>query len=110
MGLVGYFTIRILKTKEEHVDLNTYNGHSYEHPKFGFVFLLSCLGLTGFPLTPTFIGEDIIFTHIHENQIALAFFTASSLIIDGIAAIRIYTRLFLGPHIKTNHESAFKSS
>ena len=110
MGLVGFMTIQKLKKKENHVDLNTFNGHSYEHPKYAFVFLLACLGLTGFPITPTFIGEDIIFSHIHENQIALAFFTASSLIIDGIAAIRIYARLFLGPHVKTNHESAFKSS
>lgn len=110
MGLIGYCTLKKLKASEDHVDLNTFNGHSYEHPKFAFVFLLSCLGLTGFPITPTFIGEDIIFTHIHENQIALAFFTSSSLIIDGIAAIRIYARVFLGPHVKTNHESAFKSS
>jgi NADH:ubiquinone oxidoreductase subunit 5 (subunit L)/multisubunit Na+/H+ antiporter MnhA subunit len=110
MGIVGFITIRKLKSIENHVDLNTFNGHSYEHPRFAFVFLLSCLGLTGFPITPTFIGEDIIFTHIHEDQIALAFFTASSLIIDGIAAIRIYARVFLGPHVKTNHESAFKSS
>ncbi len=110
MGLIGYLTIRKLKSTEDHVDLNTFNGHSYEHPKFAFVFLLACLGLTGFPITPTFIGEDIIFTHIHEGQIALAFFTASSLIIDGIAVIRIYARLFLGPHVKTNHESAYKSS
>lgn len=110
MGAIGFLTIRKLKSVEDHVNLNTFNGHSYEHPKIAFIFLLSCLGLTGFPITPTFIGEDIIFTHIHENQIALAFFTASSLIIDGIAAIRIYARVFLGPHIKTNHESAFKSS
>jgi NADH-quinone oxidoreductase subunit L len=110
MGAIGFFTIRKLKSTEDHVNLNTFNGHSYEHPKFAFVFLLSCLGLTGFPITPTFIGEDIIFTHIHENQIALAFFTASSLIIDGISAIRIYARVFLGPHIKTNHASAYKSS
>ncbi|MFN8116726.1 MAG: proton-conducting transporter membrane subunit [Bacteroidia bacterium] len=110
MGIVGYFTIKKLKSLEDHVDLNTFNGHSYEHPKFAFVFLLACLGLTGFPITPTFIGEDIIFTHIHENQIALAFFTASSLIIDGIAVIRIYARVFMGPHIKTYHESAYKSS
>ncbi len=110
MGLIGYFTIKKLKDKEEHVDLNTFNGHSYEHPKYAFMFLLACLGLTGFPITPTFIGEDIIFTHIHENQISLAFFTASSLIIDGIAVIRIYARVFLGPHVKTYHESAFKSS
>lgn len=110
MGIIGFFTIRKLKSIEDHVDLNTFNGHSYEHPKFAFVFLLSCLGLTGFPITPTFIGEDIIFTHIHEDQILLAFFTASSLIIDGISAIRIYARVFLGPHVKTNHESAYKSS
>lgn len=110
MGIVGYVTIRKLKSIEKHVDLNAFNGHSYEHPKFAFVFLLACLGLTGFPITPTFIGEDLIFSHIHENQIALAFFTASSLIIDGIAAIRIYSRVFLGPHIKTYHQSAYKSS
>ncbi|MDX2174671.1 MAG: proton-conducting transporter membrane subunit [Bacteroidota bacterium] len=110
MGAIGYLTIRKLKSTERHVDLNTFNGHSYEHPKFAFIFLLACLGLTGFPITPTFIGEDIIFTHIHEDQIALAFFTASSLIIDGISVIRIYARVFLGPHVKTNHASAYKSS
>ncbi|MBL7911922.1 MAG: hypothetical protein JNJ41_12765 [Bacteroidia bacterium] len=110
MGTVGHFTIKKLKAIETHVDLNQFNGHAYEHPKFAFVFLLSCLGLTGFPITPTFIGEDIIFTHIHEDQVALAFFTTSSLIIDGIAAIRIYARVFMGPHVKTYHESAFKSS
>lgn len=110
MGIIGFVIIQKLKTLENHVDLNQFNGHSYEHPKFAFVFLLACLGLTGFPITPTFIGEDIIFTHIHEDQVMLAFFTASSLIIDGIAAIRIYARVFLGPHVKTNHESAFKSS
>ena len=110
MGAVGFITIQKLKTIESSVDLNQFNGHSYEHPKFAFVFLLACLGLTGFPITPTFVGEDIIFTHIHEDQVMLAFFTSSSLIIDGIAAIRIYARVFLGPHIKTNHESAFKSS
>lgn len=110
MGAVGYVTIIKLKKTEMHVDLNQFNGHSYEHPKFAFVFLLACLGLTGFPITPTFIGEDIIFTHIHEHQVALAFFTSSSLIIDGIAAIRIYARVFMGPHIKTYHEAAYRSS
>lgn len=110
MGTIGYFTISKLRKIEDHVDLNQFNGHAYEHPKFALVFLLSCLGLTGFPITPTFIGEDVIFSHIHEDQFLLAFITASSLIIDGIAAIRIYSRVFLGPHIKSDHEKAFKSS
>jgi NADH:ubiquinone oxidoreductase subunit 4 (subunit M) len=66
--------------------------------------------VTGFPISPTFIGEDLIFIHIRENQFALAFFTAASFVIDGISAIRIYARVFLGPHIKTYHETPFKSS
>jgi NADH-quinone oxidoreductase subunit L len=110
MGGLGYIVITRLMKLETQVDLNQFNGHAYEHPKFALLFLLACLGLTGFPITPTFIGEDIIFTHIHQDQIALAFFTSSSLIIDGIAAIRIYAKVFLGPHIKTYHEAAYRSS
>jgi NADH-quinone oxidoreductase subunit L len=109
-GFIGLMCMRRLKSIETNVDLNQYNGHSYEHPKFAFIFLLACLGLTGFPISPTFIGEDLIFSHIREDQFLLAFFTASSVIIDGIAVVRIYSRVFLGPHVKTNHESAYKSS
>ncbi len=109
-GTVGYLCIRRLKLLEDAYDLNQFYGHAYEHPKIAFVFLLSCLGLTGFPITPTFIGEDVIFTHIHEDQAGLAFFTSLSFIISGIALIRIFSRVFLGPHIKTNHETAYRSS
>jgi NADH-quinone oxidoreductase subunit L len=38
MGIVGYITILKLKAVESHVDLNTFNGHSYEHPKFALCF------------------------------------------------------------------------
>jgi formate hydrogenlyase subunit 3/multisubunit Na+/H+ antiporter MnhD subunit len=71
---------------------------------------LACLGLAGFPITPTFIGLDLVFSHIHENQVVLAYATASSFILAGISLIRLYSRLFLGPHIKTYHETAYKSS
>jgi NADH:ubiquinone oxidoreductase subunit 5 (subunit L)/multisubunit Na+/H+ antiporter MnhA subunit len=109
-GVVGYFALLRLKKMEENVNLNQYLGHVYEHPKFAFFFLLAALGVTGFPITTTFIGEDLIFSHVESNQIVLAFFIASSFIVSGIAGIRIYTRLFLGPHIKTYHELPYKSS
>jgi formate hydrogenlyase subunit 3/multisubunit Na+/H+ antiporter MnhD subunit len=82
----------------------------YEHPKITAVFLLACLGLAGFPITPTFIGEDLLFSHIEEHQFALAALASLSFIIDGIALIRIYSRVFLGPHYKTYHEVAKRSS
>jgi NADH:ubiquinone oxidoreductase subunit 4 (subunit M) len=75
-----------------------------------FVFLIVSLGLAGFPITPTFIGEDLIFSHIHDHQFLLAFFNSMGYIMGGISIIRIYARLFLGPHIKTYHETPYKSS
>lgn len=110
LGAIGIACINRISKLEGHIDLNQFQGHSYEHPKIAITFLIACLGLTGFPISPTFIGEDLIFSHIHEDQVVLAFITSSSLIIDGIATIRIYSRIFLGPHVKTYHETAYKSS
>jgi formate hydrogenlyase subunit 3/multisubunit Na+/H+ antiporter MnhD subunit len=107
--LLGMYLLNRLR-REEWVSLDQFYGHSYEHPKLAILFLLCCLGLAGFPITPSFIGEDLIFSHIHYNQIGLAFFIALSLIINGLATIRIYARVFLGPHIKTYHEVAKRSS
>ncbi|MEN9290958.1 MAG: hypothetical protein RLZZ357_801 [Bacteroidota bacterium] len=106
---IGYFILTKLR-KREWVSLNNFSGHIYEYPKTGFVFLLICLSLAGFPITPSFVGEDLIFSHIHLSQVGLAFFTAFSLVINGLATMRIYARVFLGPHIKTYHQIAKRSS
>jgi len=109
-GLLGYFCLRRLKSLEGTIDLDQFHGHSFRHPKIALVFLLACLGVSGFPITPSFIGEDLIFTHIHEDQVLLAFFTSLSFIIDGLAIIRIYARVFLGPHVKSVYEMSYRSS
>jgi NADH-quinone oxidoreductase subunit L len=109
-GLLGYVCLLKIKKRERKIDLQQFHGHSYKHPKLAAVFLIACLGVSGFPISPTFLGEDLIFSHIHEDQIVLAFFTALSFIIDGIALIRIYARVFLGPHVKSQYEMAYRSS
>ena len=107
---VGLMVINYLRNREEWISLDQFYGHVYEHPKTAIIFFICCLGLAGFPITPSFVGEDLIFSHIHEDQIGLAFFTALSLVINGLATVRIYARVFLGPHIKTYHEVAKRSS
>jgi len=109
-GTIGYLCLRRLKRLEGNIDLDQFHGHAYKHPKIALVFLISCLGVTGFPISPTFIGEDIIFTHIHEDQAVLALFTSLSFILDGLAIIRIYARVFLGPNVKSIYEMAYRSS
>ncbi len=108
-GAGGWVILNWLK-KRETVNLDRFYGHVYEHPVAAFLFFVCCLALSGFPITPTFIGEDLIFSHIHENQVVLALFVALSFIIDGLAIIRIYARVFLGPHSKNYHSIAYRSS
>jgi NADH:ubiquinone oxidoreductase subunit 5 (subunit L)/multisubunit Na+/H+ antiporter MnhA subunit len=110
LGIVGYVCLQILRSLERDIDLNMFHGHATIYPGLAFIFLVACLGVAGFPITPTFIGEDLIFTHIHEDQILLASFVALSFIIDGLAIIRIYARVFLGPSVKSPYESAYRSS
>lgn len=106
----GYFCLRAMKKVEMNINLDRFRGHSYEHPVLAFLFLLCCLGLAGFPITPTFVGEDLLFSHIHEYQYVLASLVSLSFILNGIAIIRIFALIFLGPHSKTYHELAYKSS
>ncbi|HAC24775.1 MAG TPA: hypothetical protein DCE81_07640, partial [Cytophagales bacterium] len=109
-GLVGYYILYQIKQQEGTINLDQFHGYSHQHPKYGLAFLLACLGCMGFPISPTFVGEDLIFNHIHEDQIVLAFFTSLSFIVDGLAIVRIYARVFLGPHAKSVYEMAYRSS
>ena len=101
-GVIGYLFLRKLARKET-FDLSDFYGFSYEHKWLSFGFLIACLALSGFPITTTFLGEDLLFTHIHENQILLASLVSLNFVIVGIALMRMYSRIFLGPHKKSHH-------
>ncbi len=109
-GLLGSAAIARLRKIEGKVSLDHFQGYSYAHPKIALFFLLCCLGLTGFPISPTFVGEDLVFTHIHEDQLVLAALASISFIVDGLSIVRIYARIFLGPHVNSIHEMAHRSS
>lgn len=109
-GILGYVILLWIEGKEKGLDLNQFHGLSFEYPKTAFLFLMACLGLAGFPITPTFVGEDLIFSHIHEDQWLLAFLAALCFILNGLAIIRIYSRVFMGPYSKARDRMAYRSS
>ena len=109
-GTAGVLLLKRIIRLENDSDLESYYGHIYEHPKIGTLFFLSCLGIVGFPLTPTFLGIDIILSHIDRNQWGMIALLGLTYLFMEIAALRIFSRLFLGPHRKVYHEIAFKSS
>lgn len=109
-GLIGIWVIQKLKRQHQDISLNQFHGLAYEHPRLAFVFIAACLGLAGFPITPTFIGEDLMLAHVHEDQFPLLVVIILNLVLDGLVIFRIYSRLFLGQHKKGYHEFAYRSS
>ena len=96
-GAIGFICLQFIYKKEgKIVGLNRFHGLIMKYPKLGIVFLLSALGVAGFPITSAFLGEDLILTHIHEDQWILAILFATTFIVNGIALIRMYARVFLG--------------
>lgn len=110
VAFTGYVCLRKIKILEGNVDLNEYHGHVYEHRGIAFVFLLSCLGLSGFPITPAFIGVDLMFTHVGKQQFPMVVLLGLNYLFLELTILRIYTRIFLGQHKKAYHPIAFKSS
>lgn len=109
-GIIGYMLLLQTKRLETNLNLHQFHGLSFKHPKLAMAFLLCCLSISGFPISPSFIGEDLIFSHIHQGQILIALMVALIFLIDGIALIRLYARIFLGPHAKAQADMAFRSA
>ena len=109
-GVAGILCLNNIKQIDDNIDLKQFHGYSYEKPVISFIFLLCCLGLIGFPFTPTFLGIDLLFTHIHAHQVFLIISTTLSFIFIELAILRIYARIFLGQHKKNYHPIAFRSS
>lgn len=96
-GLIGYYCLYKVRAFEKHgIGLNKFHGYATQYEFFALIFLLSCLGLSGFPITLTFFGEDLILTHVKENQYVLATLISFTFIINGISVIRVFARVFLG--------------
>lgn len=99
-GIIGYYLLYFLAKKEK-FNLNDFYGLALKRKNTAFYFLLCSLGLMGFPITTTFLGEDLLFTHIEEHQLLLATIISLTYILTGISLMRMYARIFMGP-VKDN--------
>jgi NADH:ubiquinone oxidoreductase subunit 5 (subunit L)/multisubunit Na+/H+ antiporter MnhA subunit len=108
--VLGLYCLSRTKAIDNDVVLNDYHGYVYEQKNMALLFLLAAIGMLGFPITAAFIGIDVLFTYIGDNQPVLIGLLALCMIFIELAAIRIFIRVFLGPHKKLNHPVAFRSS
>jgi NADH-quinone oxidoreductase subunit L len=112
--LVAYILGRVCLQRTHAIDKDTqldqYHGYVYEGKQTALFFLLSAVGLLGFPITSAFIGIDVFFTYIPSAAPLLITLMALCFIFIELAAIRIYLRIYCGPHKKLDHPVAFRSS
>lgn len=108
--LLGHYCLQKIKAIDQDISLNIYHGYVYEERPTAFLFLLAAIGVLGFPVTAAFIGIDVVFTYVGGDQFVLITLLALCFIFIELAAIRIYLRIFLGPHKKLNHPIAYRSS
>jgi NADH-quinone oxidoreductase subunit L len=106
----GFYCLQKIYKIDNDISLNQYHGYVYEQKPTALLFLLSAIGLLGFPITAAFIGIDVFFTYVEADEIVLITLLTLCFIFIELAAIRIYCRIFLGPHKKLNHPVAFRSS
>ncbi len=109
-AIPGYLVLRKMRKIDNNIDLDRYHGYAYEQPKLGVIFLLASLGIAGLPITPAFIGIDLLFSHIHKSEEVLILSTSVSIIFIELSVLRIYSRIFMGQHKKPNHAIAYRSS
>lgn len=109
-AIVGFICLKRTERIDGDISLNRFHGYSYEQPVTNFVFLIACLGLIGLPFTPTFIGIDVLFSHIHKHENVFIIFTALSFVFIELSILRIYARVYMGQHKKVYHPVAYRSS
>lgn len=108
--VVGHLCLRKLETDGESTALRYYSGSAYVYPMLGHVFFVTCLFFMAFPISPSFLAQDILLSAIpRSNGILIAFFCFSYLL-AGVSIMRIYTKTFFGSHKTSHHEVAYTSS
>ena len=93
-AIIGIVILLKLKKAEKEINLNDFYGHIYHHPNLAFWFLIACLAFVGLPFTPSFIGVDLMFSHIDHNEYVLIALTSISFLVLELSVLRIYARLF----------------
>lgn len=109
-SLVGYYILQQLKKAKATISLDNFYGHVYHYPQLGFWFLVACLAFVGLPFTPSFIGIDLMFSHVDHDEYLLIILTSISFLVLELSVLRIYARLFLGPNHIQDHPIAYRSS
>jgi NADH-quinone oxidoreductase subunit L len=108
--ILGHACIAYLQSKSEHVTLGQYQGLVYKNISLSYVFLFTCLLYMAFPISPSFLAQDILLSLVQEHHPWQVILFCAMYLLAGVSIMRLYIKLFFGSHITNNDEKAFRSS
>lgn len=95
--LVGLIVLRgMLKDEDFAKNPFLYRAMAEKHPKLSLLLFLSFLAMVGFPISPAFLGEDLLISHASEHNPWFAFPITIAFVVNGIAVARLFVRLCMG--------------
>jgi NADH:ubiquinone oxidoreductase subunit 2 (subunit N) len=95
--LLGLGVMAILLKNEHFAESSfRYRAFAETRPRWSFLLFLSFLGLVGFPITPAFLGEDLLLSHASSQHPWFALPITIAFVVNGIAAARVFLRLSMG--------------
>ncbi len=104
--ILGLIALRVL-LKNDNFGASPFVYRAFAETRSGWslALFLSFLGLVGFPITPAFLGEDLLLSHASSQHPWFAAPITVSFVINGIAAARIYLRLCMGRPVELRQTS-----
>lgn len=108
--LLGHACLWYLQMRGESLTLKEYHGSMSAFRNLGHIFFILCLLFMAFPISPSFLGQDILLSLIpgsHALQITLF---GIAYLIMGVSVMRLYIKLFFGSYKTSYHEIAYRSS
>jgi NADH-quinone oxidoreductase subunit L len=94
MGIAVLF--KLLKHQDSTESLFAYHAMAETRPKLSMLLFLSFLCLVGFPISPAFLGEDLLLSHASSHDPWFALPITIAFIINGVAGARVFQRLCMG--------------
>lgn len=108
--LAGHACLWYLQMKGEPLTLQHYHGSIYAFKELGHVFFILCLLFMAFPISPSFLAQDILLSMIPGTHVLQITLFCLAYLIMGVGIMRLYTKVFFGPYRTSYHEIAYRSS
>ncbi|MCB0416367.1 MAG: NADH-quinone oxidoreductase subunit E [Bdellovibrionaceae bacterium] len=104
---VGLFLVRYFSKSMDFARAE-FHGKVREDSFAALLLFLCVLGLAGFPIGPSFVGEDALLFHSVGNSVWLAGILTFGFVVNGITLARLFSKICFGPELPAEADVAIR--